>query len=494
MNKGSSILEVLIALAILTLGISAAILLVFGNQSLKIDNETNSEALYQAKGLLERARASSTSDFLSINTIPAATSSIYSLKLDVLDLTQCRKEATSTVTWSVSPLRTLKIELTTDLTDIAAAFAMGGDCAAEPPSSGWTDPQRFASDTLNPGKTTAIDVLDKIAYLGADKEPFLYIADTRGAVLGQNSGMLIGIGSNKFTNLFNDDGKTIDVINDIDVYKDIASGKVYALIAMASSTAQFAVIDVTDIYNPSLLALRKLNNVVSGGMTSHGYRVYYNDRKAYMVTRETAGPEFHIFDLNTPGSPSELGSGTKLIGPTPPNGTTANDLVVRNDIAYFAAEKNSAELLIYNVSVPTLPSFMPDATVNLSGNENGSSLYFIGNKLYFGRESVSGVGAELYIFDATNSLTAVGGLPVIGTPVNIGGGILDMFVAGQFGFIVSSKVNEEFQVWNISNPSDIFFISKLNFGNIVAGGLDYEPDFIYATGDATPNFQILYSP
>src|SRR3989344_3746845 len=489
--NGFATLEILIAFAVLILSISAVILLVFGNQSIIVDSRTHSEALYKAQKMLEEARAASRQDFFSVNSITTTSDDIYQKTLNVIDLTQCEKQAISTITWNLNP-RSQKIELTTFFGDIAGTLALGGDCAVNPPEEGWTNPQRFASDTLNPGKTTAIDVLDKIAYLGADKKPYLYIADTQGAIINQIGGMLIGIESNKFSNDFNKNGDLINIINEIDVYKDSATSNVYALIAMASSTAQFAVIDVTNIHNPNLLAVRKLNNVVPGGMTSHGYRIYYYDKKAFIVTRETAGPEFHIFDLSSPGNPIELGNGTKLVGPTPPNGTTANDLVVSDDIAYFAAEKNSAELLIYDVLIPSAPSFMSNATVNLSGNENGSSLYLIGNKLYFGRENVT--GAELYVFNASNPRTAVGGLSIIGNPSNIGSGILDMFVIGRFGFIVSGKTNEEFQVWNISNPEDIQNIAKYNFGNIVAGGLDYEPDFIYATGDATPNFQILYSP
>ena len=149
MNKGSSILEVLIAIAVLTLGISAAIMLVFGNQSLQVDNDTNSEALYKAKAILERARASSTVDFLSINSLPSVTSSIYSLKLDVLDLTPCRKEAISTITWSVSPIRPQKIELISDFTDIAGAFAMGGDCDSTSPGD-WDYPDTYGDIDLIP--------------------------------------------------------------------------------------------------------------------------------------------------------------------------------------------------------------------------------------------------------------------------------------------------------------------------------------------------------
>ncbi len=104
-RTGSSILEVLIAVAILTLGISSVIMLVFANQDLKLDSETSGEALYKAKGLLENARASSTADFNSIISTATTSEDIYSKKFDVTDLTPCRKEAISTITWSAEKLR-----------------------------------------------------------------------------------------------------------------------------------------------------------------------------------------------------------------------------------------------------------------------------------------------------------------------------------------------------------------------------------------------------
>src|SRR3989344_6888461 len=152
-------------------------MLVFGNQSLQVDNDTNSEALYKAKAILERARASSTVDFLSINSLPSVTSSIYSLKLDVLDLTPCRKEAISTITWSVSPIRPQKIELISDFTDIAGAFAMGGDCDSTSPGD-WDYPDTYGDIDLIPSgnKGTGLDV---IVRNGVD---YVFLTSNTGAV------------------------------------------------------------------------------------------------------------------------------------------------------------------------------------------------------------------------------------------------------------------------------------------------------------------------
>ncbi len=492
-SKGSSTLEILIAFAVLILTLTAVIMIGFGNQSVSVDAETNNEALYRAQKILEDARAASRDDFFSVTTASSSetiSGLTYKKLLVVNDITPCKKQATSTVLWSLSPLRTQSIDLSTFLTDIAGTLALGGDCATQAPNKKWDNPQRFAFDTLSPGKSTAIDVLSEIAYLGQDKKPFLSIADTQGAILDVNNRQDFFV---SFDNSFNSDGKTIDQINDIDVYVDPSSGKTYALIAMASSTAQFAILDVTDIKNPKIIAKRQLTGVLPTGSQPGGHRIYYYQNKGYIVTRETSGPEFHIFDLSNPNNPLEIGTGTKLNGCTPPNGTTVNDFVIQNGVAYMAAEKENCELLIYDVSNPASIKYLAEASVDLPGNQDGFSIFILGNKLYFGRQS-TGSGPEFYIFNTTNVLSQVNGLPTIGVPKEIGSDVIDIYIVGNFGFLVTTKTKEEFQVYNISVPANISVIKKYNFGNIIQGGLDYENDFIYTTGDATPNFQILYSP
>jgi len=483
-SAGNSTLEILIAFAILIISITAVILVGFGNQSVTVDSETNNEGVSKAQKLLEDARASSRQDFTSVTSnsgTEVSGSLTYNKSLFVTDLTQCKKQATSTVTWSLSPLRQQKIELSTILTDIAGAIALGGDCYSDPPSSRWDNPQRFASDTINPGKTLSIDVLNKIVYLGADKPPFFLIADTRTATLGQTSGLIVG-----FTNGFD----AVDPVYSLDaiLWRDPSTGAVkpYVYAAMASSTAQLIVIDATDIRKPTIVASRSLLDVSPSGSYPEGYRLYSYKNRLYVVTKETLGRELHIYDTSDPANPTEIGGGTELT-------TTVNSMVIRDQfvsgtprrIAYLATTGDTKEIRILDVTNDVVSDL---SSVNLAGNQDGESVFLIGNKLYFGRQS-SPSGADLYIYDVSN--------PVSPTPLgskDIGTSVIGIRVSGNLGFLATSKTNKEFQVWNISNPVNITLIKEFNFGNIVAQGLDYEPDFIYATGQATPNFQILYSP
>ena len=487
-----STIELLIAFAILTLTLTAVISVMFGNQSVTVDSETNASAIGKAVKLLEAERALAKSDYQSaVSSTRTETDDgvAYTEKLEVADLTPCLKRATTTVSWSTDPLRTQNVAFATLLTDVAGALMMGGDCPVAPPSKLWNDPQVFAFDTLSPGKSTAIDELNQLVYMGEDKKPYLAIADTHGTYYDPIHRQPFFV---SFTNSFNSDGTTIDGIEDMDVYQDSSTGKTYALLALASSTAQFAIVDVSDIHTPVLDGIRSLKNVNSNGSQPDGYRVRYYDGRAYIVTKETAGPELHIFDLSDPTDPTELGNGTEL-------NTTANDLMVRNGIAYFADDSSShGAVRAYDVSDPTNVTEYAAARTSLKGSQDAESLYVLGSTLYVGGASISS-GQELYLFDARTVSGLTSGFPALGAPTEIGGDVDAILAEGTFIFLASGKQNEEFQVWKMGTSNTPVLVKKYNFGeNIVPGGIEYDSfngnEFIYAAGEATPNLQVLYSP
>lgn len=490
-KSGLSTLELIIAFAILSLSLTAIVLVVWGNQSVGIDIETNTEAIQKGEKLLEDTRAQAHSNFASVVSTTSSEISgslTYTKTLAVEDVTACKKQATSTVSWSTSPIRSQKVEFVSYLTDLAGALALGSDCPVSGPSSKWDNPQRFASDTFNPGKPYALDVLNRIAYLGVDRSPYLYIASTTYAVLGGTDGLIIGDSGTPYANSF----ALTDEVYALDAVRDQATGKTYVYAAMASTTKQLSVIDVTDMYNPTLVTTRSLSSCVSGSYPQ-GWRITYYGNKLYLLTRYTAGPELHIFDVSTFTNPLEYGSGSCKgfeLGDTA-EGIAAKDQViggVTRRFIYLPTDEIDKELRVFDVTNPLSISEVLAANQNLSGAQDGASVYIVGNKLYLGRQSAS--GADLFVYDISNPTL---GLPLLGSK-DIGTGVLAIRVAGKFAFLATPKTNKEFQVWNIKDPANITLIKEYNFGNVADQGIDYEPDFIYATGQATPNFQILYSP
>jgi hypothetical protein len=489
--KGASTLELLIAFAVLISTISASILVSIGNQSAAVDSQTNAEALYRAHALLEDSRAVARQDF---SLVVATTSTeivgglSYEKTLGVTDHSQCKKLATSKISWNKETTRPQMIELETYFTDITGARALGGDCTSGSPDSDWTNPQRFADDTFNPGKPTALDALNKFVYLGVDKSPFFIIASTTYATLGQ-SGNLILTSQNGFD--------LLDVANALDVVRNQATSKTYAYVAMNTVTDQLKVIDVTDAKNPFLAATRSLDSTLIpladrvSGSNPQAKIIYYYDHKIYLGFSRTSGPEFHIYDVTDPLDPVWLGAREM--------NHNVNDIKVRGDYAFLAmttSDSNDMELAILNISNPSnvMPHFVNGAPeewgYNAAGLQDGLSTYLVGNKLYLGREQGSVTEPDLLILDVSSTTSAI---PLLGTET-MGADILEIQIADKFGFFGTSKTNQEFQIWNISSSSNISLIKSYNFGNNIRQGFDYDPDFIYASGQSTPNFQMLYSP
>lgn len=488
---GAGTLEILIAFAVLVSAISAVILVGVGNQVVAVDSQTNAEALYKAHTLLEETRAMSRQNFslVSATTNTEIVGGLsYTKTLTVTDTTPCKKLASSTISWNNNTDRPQKIELGTYLTDIPGALALGGDCATTPPESDWTNPERFADDTFNPGKPTALDALNKFAYLGVNKPPYFIIASTTYAVLNQ-SGNLILTSENGFD--------LLDEPNALDVVHYGATDKTYVFVAMNTATNQLRVVNVTDVKNPSVVATSSLDSTlipagqrVSGSNPQAKVIYYYND-KIYLGFDRTSGPEFHVYDVTDPESPVWEGSREM--------NHNVKDIIVRGDYAYLAmtaSDSNDKELAILNISDPSdiLPHFVSGAPeewgYNAEGLQDGLSLFLVGSKLYLGREQGSVTEADFLVLDVSSTTSAI---PELGTET-IGADILEIQIADKFGFLGTSKTNQEFQIWNVSNPSSISLIQTYNFGNNIRQGFDYEPDFIYATGLSTPNFQILYSP
>lgn len=484
-----STFELLLAFSVLTLTLTAVVSLAFGNLSLTVDTEVSDRALARASGALEDERALAESDFFSASSTSrteAVGALTYSLSVLVDDLTPCEKRATSTVAWNQGGLRPLSLSLTTLLTNFDEARALGGDCGASFPESDWVAPARFASDTVSPGKPTALDVLNGVVYLAVDQPPYLVIADASGATQGQTNGLFLA-----YTNGFSGSGQ----INALDatMWTDPTTGttKKYVFAATNSASNQLRVYDVTLPNAPVLVASRSLSTCVSGSYPQGWYVFAYGNR-LYLTTRYTAGPELHIFDITTPSFPSELsvGSGSckgfEL-------GDTVEQFVVRDQkvggvikrYLFAAADENDRELRVLDVTDPY--AIHEGADVDLAGSQDGQSVFLSGARLYFGRLSSS--GSDLYIF---NTDTPGSVLPQLGS-ADVGAGVLAIRVAGERGFLATGKAGKEFQVWSVDTPAHLFPIALYNFSNLIRSGLDYESDRVYTSGNATPNLQILYS-
>lgn len=454
----------MIAFALMSLVFGGVILADFSASYWGVAAETSNEGLYKAKTRLEELRAVVKKDFRLASSSPAtkildtscgAGGLCYFVQTIVSDLSPCSKYVQAQVDWQVNNYPTTTTSLFTNLTDTNEAINQGGDCPLTAPQGAWGG---FTASTTFPSTVTGnpkgIDVLGGTAYVGTDASPYLQIRQPAGAVTFSNSFALL------------------DSVNAIDVARDIATGRTYAYFAMASTSKQLAIVDVTDVRNPVLVANTGLNNV--SGAASDGWRIAYYEQKLYITTRDSAGNELHILDASNPAAPTELGS---LDLSTSVYGFVVREQNINGAVKrymYAADTLDNGEVKIIDVtsaSVPTLAATLdlPDAGCGLADKPDGISAFLSGNTLFVGREYSSVSCSSLpnvYAITVSNPL-----VPVIAsqnTPSSSqDGSITGLRVSGDFVYMMTSTS---------ANP---------DIGSLI----DIEGNYIYAAKNTTKNIQ-----
>ena len=517
-QEGFSTLEILIAFAVLITTIVAVTLVVFGNQSISSDSQTNDEALYLAQQQLEDAR--SLRGYASydsiITSVPASVSFPYTKQLIVPDppISDCIKQIISQIRWS-NRTRSLKVQLSTLLSNPQKSQDISSDCNTIAHSSDdFRKPKSLNHSNLNiDGHTSGIDVQSKIAFIttttaGNNKDDF-YIVDVTDFQNPAKRGH----------------ADLSDNLQDIDVAGNFA----YIANDETEGSGQLQVVDVNSLDLPNPVASVSLPGV-SGSCpyTCPGGRsIFYFKGKVFIGTHRLVGAakhEFHVYDVATspcsPSAPCWLGS-LKI-------DHNVNDIVVRNQIisganktiAYLATSSDAGEIIILDVTncdqsvctISQLSSFNAKNSDDTDSDKNGTTLYVIGNKLFLGRERATGPKErDLFILDITNPalLSAASSqncdtapsLPVLGCrKLNLNSSsshdilVSGIRVTGNLVFLGTSDPNNPFEAWDISSLPSLVRQElpgcAINFSTYVTS-LDYENNLIYVGVDGGDNVIII---
>ena len=490
--RGSSTLEILIAFAVLTLALTAVILVFSANQDIAVDTQTASEALGLAQAELETARAASRADFALVNpTVSTTTSGIdYVKTLAVGQVDFFTKQATSTVSWNTGG-RTLSVLLSTIFTNPSAIH--GGDTCSSVLEGDWTNPTmktyEFGADILGDTSSgfpiSSIQTFNGKLYATVDNDNgnndetfFVLDISNPSAIL---SGTVPAV-LDKFDNA----SSTYDVSRGLNGVAVDGAGHAYAANAHdanfyncgeADNCAQMQVFNVVDPTNIShvrnfKLATSSAPYVYAGGGSEQavGKSIAYADKYVYLGLSTTVnGPGFHIIDVSDPLNPVHVSS-----WPTPapsfgPSGAPINAIWVRDNYAYIAHPEGlvgaeNEELTVLDISNPANPVRVSgfDGADNGIG-ANGKSLYVVGSTIYFGRTAskISGNSSdafpELFILDATDpeNLPSIpkGSKSLDPLPTGPGEESLNgLIVRDYLAFLIE---NSKLQILQIDNPSNI---------------------------------------
>jgi hypothetical protein len=467
MRNGQSLVDIMIGLALVTLAIGLATILVYGGQDILTDRENTIRAHALAHEGLEATRAILASDWSGTSDGPhgiafasgtwtfVGTSSVSDIFTQEVVLTTSETDTRiveSVVRWNPTPERSRVVAFTTLATNWVIAGETGGDTGGGNLSGDWQNPLTLGSVDLGPGNSaTDIDVKNRIVYMSAiaadQKKPDFFIID---ASNGENPQMRGNI----------DTGKGLNAVD--------AAGT-YAYVAHAGGEGQFQVIDVTNTSAPFLVTSTTL------ATDEEAVSIYYANERVYVGTEGGSGSEFYVVDVTTPSVPVVVG--------TFEVGTTVWDVWVAGGLAYLATAANNRELLVLNVADPA--AITQAGSYDAPGTYDGTSVFASGGTVYLGR---SGGAESLELLDvaALPTVTRLGGADLGGVAVN------DIAMRAPLAFLGTSNANSEFQVWNVASSSSPMLWSSYNFPQ-VATGVDYEDNLVYVSVRSNDALRIITS-
>ena len=395
--NGFSTLELLIALAILVTVIVGAVDANIYLQYWRLTTTAVPEALQVATTRLIDIQQLVLKDFQSIvsGSTPSecATSAFcYYTDVQVDDISPCAKNITVASSWKIGVrYPTSSVVYHSKVIAMNELVAWYGDCRLTTPAGNWAlnTPSLFTRTNYPAQFTSDIDVFEHSAYIVASSAPQLRIY-REPAYSGES---LIMVGSSTILG---------NRVNAIDVVRNMTTGRLYAYIMQHTPTEQLVVLDVTKSEHPTVVSVRTLSGVFSDGSFPQGWRVLAYGDRLYVVTRETAGPELHIFNIAIPDTPTEITGAVINLGRTV-NDMAIHEQKINNQIKRYlilAASAATKELTIIDVT-EDLPRVV--VTVDLPGTADASSLSVVGKNVYLGRKNSS--GPELYRFDMLTLLS-----------------------------------------------------------------------------------------
>ncbi len=497
-----SVIEIVIALALLITIIVGAVETNISSQYWLITAHIESEAMYKAKAYKEAMRASSIDNFQNASSTTIGKSHTignsadfqcaqgglcYFVQNSVTDISSCSKYVETDVSWRMSNrYASTSVMIPTYLTESHEIIRRGGDCTVIMPEGNWLHAQLsvVGSHVVPPLFSTGVDVFQNKVYVISSTSPQLRMYSVPTAV-GLNP-VLVGTSSVYSKRL-----------NALDVAKDMHTGRIYAYLMQHASTSQLAIVDVTDALHPIPILQKTINGVVSSASFPQGWRVFVYGTRLYVTTRETAGPELHVFDITVPSLAYEIVGGAVNLN------RTVNDMVVRDIVVngvrrqylFLAASSALKELSVYDVTSDTS---IEVASFNLPGTEDALSVFLNGNQLYLGRKS--GSGPELFVFDIL-SLISGNGTPRATSEV--GADIHTLLGAGSVLYLGTSKSGAEFQVWNIDSTTwsavhaNAGRVSFFAMSRLAPHGIDIGLNYLYLQSQFATQpekLTVLYTP
>lgn len=485
-QKGSSIIEMMVAFAILALAITAVITVSFGNQSTAVSSELNNKAVYLAEGVMEDAYANSVADWNSL--VPGTINEvegIFTKKLTVWP-GLCSRRADVTISWETPPAPAQQISLSNVFTDIETSLALSNDCPSGE-TDDWENPGDAISEALSGFPATDIDVVDNMIYLTTEPSSatnpdfFIYEFNPSTETLTKRSELNTGEG------LY-----AVDVAGD------------YAFVINKTKTPppqpknvwQLQIIEISDPNTPVPVQSANLPDVGDGTYPT-GISIYHYGDVVYVGTEESSDdPEFYIFDVSNPETiplppleSVEVGYDVRAI-------TVVETAGEKH--AYLATSDTDKELTVVELSGPSVNS---DLGFDAPGDHWGSAVTAAG-RIYFGlRREDADDDSDFFILDKNKILDdaedddgIVGSVDIgLANNARITGIVVRASGQKALAFLGLDDSTAGLEIWNISNEGDLELNSGCGEPNFSenGAGIDMNDDYIFTANSANAKIRVF---
>lgn len=247
----------------------------------------------------------------------------------------------------------------------------------------------------------------------------------------------------------------------------------YAYVSNSSSTAELQIVNVATPATPTLAGTYNASG------TAGGLGVYAIGTTVYLTRAANGGnDEFVVINASTPATPTRV-SGFSL-------NVNMNEVFVSGSTAYVATSSDTQEVLVINLTIPSLLSL--GTSVDLPGTTDATTISGYGTTL------VVGQGSTLYTVGFLLALA-----PVVGGSVVLSGAInnIDVDSVHNYAFAGTNYVSGEFQVVNINNTSSPALLSSVDMSgsqNLTGVAYNSTYDVVVGASSNTAQEAVVFGP
>ncbi len=406
-NTGSTLLEAIIAIAILVIVFTGIIMVSLGGLTGSLRGEERLQATALAQETLEAVRSIRDFDWKNLTagvhglsdesgywafSGASDTAGNYTRSITVTDVDATTKDVTVHMQWLALAGVTNAIDITNRFTNwlknswtqtLQADFNAGTrNSALVTNTAGGEVTLENRADFVNAGVYATHD------FPGGGDITDIYIVGNTLYLVTTNDGTGKEFASVDISNVSN--GAMTD-LNSLELgtqaNRVVVSGG-YAYIATNSSSEEVMIVRLSDF--------AKVNSIdVPGSANATGLSL--SGATLYVAKKKSSSKEFYAYDVSSPQGPigSPVGS-TEL-------GADVNDIAVSGGYAYVAANDDSKELMVIRLS-----DYSVVKTVNLAGSAEATTVQIAGTTAYVGRENSS--DPEFYSLNVAS--------PEVSIPIN----------------------------------------------------------------------------